>query len=173
MAKIDIGALKKFQELWAPVLETIPAVVEMTAHRDDLARGIAQEETRLAKLQEEIASNVGQSEALLAKLRLEIEEIANKRNAALDAYRADKQAAADEVTEAKKQAAADAKVIKSKTAALEAAYEKAKAEHESKLAALQTAHAERIESLEDEVKGVETRKKVAEKALDALRAKLG
>jgi len=173
MVKIDIGALKKFQELWAPVLETIPAVMEMAAHRDDLARGIAQEEKRLAKLQEEIASNVGQSEATLAKLRLEIEEIANKRNAALDAYRADKQAAADEVAEAKKQATADAKVIKSKTAALETAFEKAKADYALAAQALESSRETRITEIEVEIQAVEQRRKAAEKALDALRAKLG
>jgi len=38
---IDIGALRKFQDLWGPVLETIPAVIEATAKQDDLARAIA------------------------------------------------------------------------------------------------------------------------------------
>jgi len=173
MAKIDIGALKKFQDTWAPVLEAIPAVMDMAARRDDLERGIAQEEKRLAKLQEEIASNVGQSEALLAKLRLEIEEIANKRNAALESYRADKQAAADEVAEAKKQAAAETKVIKSKTAALTATFEKVKADYALATKTLESSRETRIAEIEAEVQAIEQRRKAAEKALDALRAKLG
>ena len=38
---IDVGALRRFQETWGPVLDAIPAVVNMAEQQADLDRALA------------------------------------------------------------------------------------------------------------------------------------
>jgi hypothetical protein len=165
--------------LYVPVSEKIRRrLIEAGASyfaNDNISDYIAAGE--LAKLQEEIASNVGQSEALLAKLRLEIEEVANKRNAALDAYRADKQAAADEAAAAKKQT----QVV---VAQLAAKVTQAQADTDAKLTALAAevnasqleasrAYADAVAIKQAELDALDAKLSTAQKALDKIKAKLG
>ena len=38
---IDINALRKFQETWSPVMDAIPAVMDMVAKQADMDRSMA------------------------------------------------------------------------------------------------------------------------------------
>lgn len=171
--KIDISAVKKFQDMWSPIMETIPAVLDMAEHQADLARGIATEEKRLKKVQDDIAAKTGEGEALVAKLNAEIELLAEKRNKAAAAYEAQKAEIAGGVSDAKKASAAEIELIEQKVALVLGKIEEAEKAYAAKVAVQEADYAERVQQLEAEIKGIEARKKAAEKTLDTLRAKLG
>ena len=53
---MDIAALKKFQEVWGPVVEAIPAVIDATQNKADLDRAIAFKRQEFERIQADIAA---------------------------------------------------------------------------------------------------------------------
>ena len=170
---IDIGALRKFQEVWEPVIKAIPAVMELQAKQADMDRWVAAKKLELEKAQKEIDAAYAEADRKLAAHNAEVEasqaEVKQAR-ASADAIRAN--------AEAEAKAAAD--YIRSKSANLakqvterEARVAQLDAEIAKALADAVAPREAKIAELQATISDLEKRQATAEKALDALRAKLG
>ncbi len=51
---IDIGALRQFEASWKPVLDSIPAVIEMSQQRNELEKAVEAKRKEFAATEQEI-----------------------------------------------------------------------------------------------------------------------
>jgi chromosome segregation ATPase len=170
---IDISALRKFQDLWGPVLEAIPAVMDAVARQSDIDREVQVQIKALEKAQQEVASVYEEANNRLTAVNAELDAIALQKCETLAAI-ADEQAKAKEATASalsaeKKKLQAVSLQVQQVTEKLE----KVEAEYAAKLASCQADHATVLARMENEVKAMEDRQAKAELALEALKAKLG
>jgi len=103
---IDINALRKFQETWSPVMDAIPAVMDMVAKQADMDRSMAQAKKDLEAAQAEVQSTYDNADKQLAKINDELAKLSQKKRddqARFDSMLADLAAKVD-------QAEADAKI---------------------------------------------------------------
>lgn len=170
---VNLSELRKFQEIWGPVLQTIPAVVDMVERKDDLERAIASAQREYEKVKTHIETQLQVGTA-------QIDEAVVKLNA-IEAQRAQ---VAQDIEAAKAQAREDAVVAeRAKQERLSAANAKiaeaagklssVEKEYATKLAQERTAHAEAVSVLSAEIAALEARKNDVQAALDSLKAKLG
>jgi uncharacterized protein YhaN len=170
---IDTNALRKFQDLWGPVLEAIPAVLEATAKKADIERDLRIKQVEIDDADNKIAKAFEEADKRLSSVNSEMEQAMQQKAKAL----------ADIASAKKAQAADDAKAVEAqrkvmdewgkKIATLQSQFSNVESEHAKKVIDLEADFAGRVLALEAEVKDLEKRKAVAEKALDALRSKLG
>lgn len=170
---LDIAGLKRFQDTFGPVLAAIPAVLDAAAQMDDLNRGIALKRVELEKAIAEVQKTYDDADARITSV-----------NEVLASAQADAAAAKAEAKEIRSQAVARAKASDAKIAEAQAAADVALASKHSELAGLEqayalkkmeaeAAHAAVLADLEAKAKDAEKRLATAEKALDALKSKLG
>ena len=170
---IDIGALRKFQDLWGPVLETIPAVIEATAKQDDLARAIAAQNKLLDKAKQDVAAAYEEADKRLVAVNEELESLKSQKVKVVEAITAE---------QAKSKESADVAMADVKTK-LDLAVQKlvqateklngVEAEYATKVVMAQAEHDAALNKMASEIKAMEDRHAKAEKALDSLKAKLG
>lgn len=170
---VDVGALRKFQDTWGPVLEAIPAVIEAVAKQDDFVRLEAEQQKLLDKAKQEIAGAYAQADKRLEAVNAELDALAKQKlsmQTAIESQRAEADAAA-------KVAQADAKTkldtLNKQIDATAARLSNLGADYAAKLADARAAHEAAVQSMQSEIRGLEQRKYQAQQALDALRAKLG
>lgn len=170
---VDIGALRKFQDLWGPVLDSIPAVIEAVAKKDDFDRGLAEQKRAFEKAQSEVAKLYADADAHVAAAQAELERLKAEQAQFMNDASA-KRAAENEVLAAQK-ADVKAKVdaLNQKVAEAQARVDAVNSEYAKRLADAQAAHAAAVDAMETEIKTLDERRVKAEKALEALRAKLG
>jgi len=170
---IDTTALRKFQDLWGPVLEAIPAVLEATAKKADVERELRIKQIEIDEAGKKIDAAFVEADKRLSSVNSEMEQAMQQKAKALaEIEDAKKAQAADDV----KAAEAQRKLVddwNKKIASLQSQFSNVEAEHAKKVAAAEASFAEKTAALEADVKDLEKRKAAAEKALDALRSKLG
>ena len=170
---IDTSALRKFQDVWGPVLEAIPAVLEATAKQADVERMLRVKQIEYEEADKKIAKAFEEADKRLSAVNSEMEQAMQQKAKALEDIEAAKKAqAADNV----KAAEAQRKLVdewSKKIAALQSQFANVESEQAKKVAAAEAAYADKVATLEVEVKELEKRKAAAEKALEALRSKLG
>lgn len=165
--------IKKFMEMWTPIMETIPAVLDLADQQSQAQRELALAKQALADVEATIDEKTQAAKNNLNTL----ERLAAEANASWQAALLK----AEEAREAHKQALKDAETLESKK--LKDLQARTAAE-ESKLVALEqdvaaktatlTAQAEAlIAQKQAELDGVEKLIASAQKTLDQLRAKLG
>lgn len=170
---IDISALRRFQDMWEPVMKAIPAVMELDAKQADMDRWVATKKRELETAQKEIDAAYVEADVRLLACNKQMEDAVAKTNAAKAEF-AELRRTESERLEAATEAAVgkladvEAKIVE-KTAHLGAlggeiaqALAAATAEREAAIAALNVT-----------IKTLEARQASAEKTLDSLRAKLG
>jgi chromosome segregation ATPase len=170
---IDTSALRKFQDVWGPVLEAIPAVLEATAKKADVERELRIKQVELDEADKKIAKAFEEADKRLSSVNSEMEQAMQQKAKALaDVEAAKKAQAADlaKANEAQRKAADD---WNAKIAVLQSQFSNVEAEHAKKVSAAEAEFAAKVAALEADVKELEKRKATAEKALDALRSKLG
>jgi chromosome segregation ATPase len=170
---MDVAALRAFQDVWGPVISAIPAVINMAESFADVERGLAAKQKELADVMAKVDSSMDAGNAKYAALQDEIAKAAvtladlnaqinAKQVEAKDAAAAAKAAASAEVSKVRAEVAAEIKGIRAKVKADTADLEAVKAEKQAVVAAAQ-----------EQLVEIEKRTATAEKALAALRAKLG
>lgn len=170
---IDTGALRRFQDLWEPVLQAIPAVIELDAKQAEMERWLATKRLEFDKAQKEIEAAYAEADKRLEQHNAAVTDaVAQVAKANEDAVliRSEAAASAKQFLDAAqvKLAAVNAQISEREQALL-----KVDAQHAAKLAALDAAHAEAVSAKEAEIVALEKRQATAEKALESLRAKLG
>lgn len=170
---VDIGALRKFQELWGPVLEALPAVMDAVAKQEDFDRWLHKAQLDLDAANAKVQAAKDDAQKVRAKAA-EDEAAMNARvKAALEA--ADKRAAdAEEESRVRIKAAKERAVAAEQQAILqEAAVKTAQSQVQAKIAEAQKAHDITVGNLAAEIKALEDRKAAVEAAIEALKSKLG
>lgn len=170
---IDTSALRKFQDVWGPVLQTIPAVLDAAEREADLDRAINAKRIELERLKKEIAEKLVAAENRVKSMNADA-AVALER----------KQAIAREVAEARaasaQQAAADAAqraeelaAAKALAADVQSQIANLQADYAAKRDAAEAEHQSAVKGLQAEIKAFEARRAAAEKSLNALRERLG
>ena len=165
--------LQKFYDLWAPMLQALPAVIEAADREEELKRGVATVERQLQAVQQKIADE----EARIDPVRKSVAENIQKLNesqteakSGYDKYVADAKAHIVKIDEevevevARIKAKATAAGSELQSVEREAAVAKAKANAEAK---------QQKADLEVEITELEAKKKSIEDALESLKAKIG
>lgn len=170
---IDVGALRRFQETWGPVIEAIPAVVNMAEQQADLDRALAKKRIELTAATKEVEAAFAEADVRLEAVNRELTSVLDQKAATLAEIgnartQADVAAKAAEV-DAKKRLDAITQKVDVKSAELATVDAKIVAETNAALAA----HDKAVAAMSAEIQDLEKRKAAAEKALDSLRAKLG
>lgn len=170
---INVGALRKFQEVWGPVLDAIPAVVEMTERQADMEREVNAHRAEMDKAKAEIQKAYDEADVRLAAFNDEISKLQAQKNELATEIRENKRKA----TEAAKAAQdkADAKLAEVERA-IEVSVNKLKTvdvDYAERTMIAKAAHEAEVKAMLAEITDLEKRKAAAEKALDSLRAKLG
>jgi chromosome segregation ATPase len=170
---IDTSALRKFQDVWGPVLDAIPAVLEAVAKQSDVDRELRIKKAEMDEAGKKIDAAFVEADKRLSSVNSEMEQAMQQKAKALaDIEDAKKAQAADNA----KAAEAQRKLVdewNKKIAALQSQFSNVEAENAKRVAAAEASYAEKTAALEADVKDLEKRKAAAEKALDALRSKLG
>lgn len=170
---IDTIALRKFQEVWGPVLDAIPAVLEATAKRADVERELRIKQVELEGADKKISDSFVEANKRLSAVNSEMEQaIEQKTKVLADIEDAKAAQAADNV----KAEEAQRKTVdewNQSIAKLQSQFSNVEVEHAKKVSDLEADFAGRVLTLDAEVKDLEKRKATAEKALDTLRSKLG
>lgn len=173
MADIDVGALKQFQTQWGPVLAAIPAVLDMVERKADLDRAMAKYEQDVEDIRNSGAKLQAQADAKLANAQAELDGLQERKLGWLQDL-ADFRAAADAERTATEQAAAAA-VADAQARVAEATAQAAglEAEYAAKKKEAETAHSALLAAQQAEIDALDATRVKAEKALEAIRAKLG
>ena len=170
---IDIGALRRFQSTWGPVIDVIPGVINMVEQQADFERGLAAKRIELNNATAEIASAYEEADKRLIALNAELVAASTQKSEVLAEINEAKKAA----VEAAKVADAKAKVrlsaIEDQITESSAVLAKVKDKIAENTSAAQAEHAQIVLVMQAEILDLEKRKAAAEKALDTLRAKLG
>ena len=170
---IDYNALRRFQEMWGPVMDALPSILEITARQADADRAL-----KLTKLDHEKALKEVDAVYIEADKRLiEVNKELDSVKAAEEQLHTDIQRARDAHAEETKKAINAQQeallAVNNKLIASTAKLNSVEAEYAAKVATAEKAAADRISALEADVKELEKRKAAAEKALATLRDKLG
>lgn len=165
--------LQKFYDLWSPMLQALPAVIEAAEREDELKRGVTILEKKLQDIQTQIADEEARVDPVKKAVDDRIRQIRDQQTEAqrgYEQYIADAKAhivKIDEETEAEV-ARIKAKVSVAgselQSAEREVAAAKAKANAEAK---------QQKAELEAEIAELEAKKKSIEDALESLKAKIG
>lgn len=170
---IDTSALRKFQDVWGPVVEAIPAVLNAVAQQNDVERFLQAKRAEMEEADKKIAKAFEEADKRLSAVNSEMEQAMQQKAKALA-----------DIEDAKKAQTADnAKAVEAqqklmdewskKLAALQGQFSNTEVEYAKKVSAAEADYAAKTAALEAEVKELEKRKATAEKALEALRSKLG
>lgn len=170
---IDVNALRKFQELWTPVINAIPAVLDAAAQQADLDRALAQKRIELEKAGAEIQEAYDAADKRLVAVNEQLTVIENHKKAVLEEIGVAKQESIAAAKNLEKKAHDRLAAVEAKVKTAESVLATLDAQVTAKLAALQAEFDAKRETLDSEIKDLEKRKAAAEKALDTLRAKLG
>ena len=165
--------LQKFYDLWSPMLQALPAVIEAAEREEELKRGVTILETKLQNIQTQIASEEARVEPVRKDVDDQIRKIREQRAEAqrgYEQYVADAKAhivkideeTEEEVTRIKAKITVAGSELQS--AERDVAAVKAKANAEAK---------QQKAELEAEIEALEAKKKAVEDALESLKAKIG
>ena len=170
---IDTTALRKFQDLWGPVVEAIPAVLEMSAKQADWERSLAVKKIEFEEADKKIVKAFEEADKRLSSVNSEMEQAMQQKAKALADIEYAKKVDADNRVKAEESQRKVVDEWNQRIAKLQSQFSNVESEYAKKVIDLEADFAGRVLALEAEVKDLEKRKAAAEKALDALRSKLG
>jgi len=170
---IDTAALRKFQDVWGPVIDAIPAVLDAAAQQKDVERFLQSKRAEMEEADKKIAKAFEEADKRLSAVNSEMEQAMQQKAKALAEIEDAKKIDVDNRAKAEE---AQRKVVdewNQRIAKLQSQFSNVESEHAKKVIDLEADFAGRVLALEADVKDLEKRKATAEKALDALRSKLG
>jgi hypothetical protein len=173
MTDIDVGALKQFQAQWGPVLAAVPAVLEAVERKADLDRAMAKYTADVEKVRKVAVKEEAAAETRLADARAGLEDLQAQRDVWLQEladFRKEAEAERAAVEQANAEAAATAR---KRVADITARAEGLEAEYAAKKQAAEDAHNALLAEQQAVVDAMDATRAKAEKALEAIRTKLG
>lgn len=170
---VDVSALRKFQDLWGPVLESLPAVMDAVAKQADLDRALQKSKKDLEDAKKEVADAKAEAQRIRDKAAEEDASLIAKFNAAVASAEQRVKDAEEAAQKRIDDAAAKVSAVEQKLAQHQAAITAAEARSKAKLAEMQKEQDDLLQAHEAEIKSLEDRKAKAEKAIETLKSKLG
>jgi uncharacterized small protein (DUF1192 family) len=170
---IDTNSLRKFQEIFTPILELIPTVLAAEAGKRDLEREIVLKKAELDKADKDITKAFEEADKRLIAVNSEMEKAMQQKAKTEKDIEDAKKADADNRAKAEAVFNQTVNEWNQRIAVLQSQFSNVQADYNKKVVDTEADFAGRVLALEAEVKDLEKRKAAAEKALDALRSKLG
>mgnify|MGYP003652827317 CR=1 FL=1 len=170
---IDIGALRRFQATWGPVIAVIPDVINMAEQQADFERGLAAKRLELDNAAKAIDAAYEEADKRLTDINAELVAVNERKKVVAAEIDAAEQAAAEAAKAADAAAKARLAAIEAQITESSAVLAKVGAQIAADTSAAQADHAVAVKVMQAEIADLEKRKAAAEKALDTLRAKLG
>lgn len=170
---IDTGTLRKFQELWTPVVQAIPAVLDMVEREADLDRALQVKRTELEKVQKEIQAALDEADQRLSFANSNLDAIADQKRAIQREIAEVKSKANIEAAEAEQTKKAMLDGLQASVNSVQAQLQGLQAEYAAKRAKAEADHAAAVKALEADIAELDARKAAAETALRDIKAKLG
>jgi prefoldin subunit 5 len=170
---IDIGALRRFQATWGPVIDVIPDVINMAEQQADFERGLAAKRLELDKATKAIDAAYEEADKRLTDINTALVAVNGQKLSVLAEIDAAKQAAAEAAKTADAAAKERLAAIEAQITESSAVLAKVGVQIAADTSAAQAEHATAVKAMQVEITDLEKRKAAAEKALDTLRAKLG
>lgn len=170
---INVKELRKFQELWAPVIEAIPAVLDMADKQSDWNRALEIQKLEYEEGQKRLNDAVEEASKRVEAMRADTEAFAQQREKALSEISIAKQVRVDEEIAEKKARDKAISEWKSKISVLEGKFAEVQKNYDKKNADAEKDFADKLQKLEAEVIKLEKRKADAEKVISSLRNTLG
>jgi hypothetical protein len=170
---IDHRALQSFYDMWTPVMQTLPAVIDAAQREAELSRSVAQKAAEFERVNVACQDREAAAEIKVAAAMQRLNGVKEEHLELLKTFKVEISEAKAEVTKAKKDAAAKIQEHQASTASTQAEEVEAVKQHASVISSLEAEHATAMKVMQAEIADLEKRKAAAEKALDTLRAKLG
>lgn len=170
---IDVGALRRFQATWGPVIDVIPDVINMAEQQADLERGLTAKRLELDKATQEISAAYVEADKRLADINKELVSVSAQKAVVAAEIETAKRVAAEAAKTVDAAAKARLGEVEAQITASSATLAKVAEKITADTAAAQANHAQAVLAMQAEIAELEKRKSAAEKALDTLRAKLG
>lgn len=170
---IDVSSLRRFQEIWEPVIQSIPAVINMVEMEADLDRSLAIKRSQLEKAQKEIDAAYDQANVRLSDAKGELAAIASQKEDVQKAITAAQVSARQAIAvaeEEKKEALAS---FNASIAEVQTKLKSLQGEYDAKRAKAEAEHSELVQAMVAEIDDLNARKEAAKQALDAIKATLG
>ncbi len=170
---VNLSELRKFQDIWGPVLQTIPAVIEMVERKDDLDRSIAAAQREYDKVKTHIEDQLKIGTAQIDAAVVRLHEAEAKRAEVLKDIEAAKAKAREDASAAEQAKQERLAVVNAKIVEASNKLSVVEKDYSAKLAQERAAHAEATAAMQAEIAALEARKNDVQAALDSLKAKLG
>ena len=78
---MDVGALREFQRIWAPVLDAIPAAINMAETQADFERSLKAQAMALEKAKAEVARVYAEADVKLTEVNAQMAQVSDERRA--------------------------------------------------------------------------------------------
>ena len=170
---IDVGALRRFQATWGPVIDVIPDVINMAEQQADLERGLAAKRLELDKAAKDVAAAYTEANKRLTDINEELVSVSAQKATVAAEIEAARQTAAEAARDADTAAKTRLMAIEAQITESSAVLARVGVQIAADTSAAQAEHATAVKVMQSEIMDLEKRKATAEKALDTLRAKLG
>jgi chromosome segregation ATPase len=170
---VNVKALKDFQKVWSPVIESIPQVLEAVAVQGNLDKAIQSKQAELDMAKTAVQEVFDKANQELDQLKADASKLRDERKETQDLIAADKSDAKKTISEMKDRASAQLATRQAKLEEVSARLSSVEAEYNEKADACRRNHSKLIEAQNEEIRELEKTKAQAEKALERLREKLG
>lgn len=170
---IDVSSLRRFQELWEPVIQSIPAVLNMVEMEADMDRALAAKKAELDKVQKAIDAAQEQAQIKLNDANSELAAVASKKEALQQEVTELSIKAKDISDNVDKQRQEAVGLVNAAVAEVKAKLNEIQGEYSAKRAKAEAEHSKMITQMVAEIDALNERKEAAQAALDEIKAKLG
>lgn len=165
--------LQKFYDLWSPMLQALPAVIEAAEREDELKRGVTILEKKLQDIQTQIADEEARVEPVRKDTNDRIRLIRDQQTEAQRGYEQYVADAKAHIVKIDEETEAEVARIKAKVSVAGAELQSAEREVVVAKAKANAEAKQQKAELEAEIADLEAKKKSIEDALESLKAKIG
>ncbi len=170
---VNVKALKDFQKVWSPVIESIPQVLEAVAVQGNLDKAIQSKQVELDMAKTAVQEVFDKANQELDQLKGEASKLREQRKETQDLIASDQLDAKKSIKDMKDRASAQIAAKQTKLEELSARLSSVEAEYNEKADCCRRDHAKLVAAQNEEIRELEKTKAQAEKALERLREKLG
>ena len=170
---INPKELQKFHDLWAPMIASLPAVINAVETAAEMERHVAILSAQRDQAVAEATASKNDASEVILKARAELKDIAAEKSELTKSVKVHGKACEERIKEAEANVSAQAALNADKVKALVAETAAVAETLASRIAQANADYAEVLATKLAEVKDLESRGAKAQESLDKLRAKLG
>lgn len=169
---INVKALKDFQKVWSPVIDSIPQVLEAVQVQGNLEKSIASKQAELEQAKDAVQAVFDKANQELDLLKSDAEKIRNECDEAKRQIGLDKADARAAIAKAKAKADGMIASKEQRILDLEGKISGLDAEWSVRTREAERIHGDAVKEMKAELADIEKKTAAAERTLDSLRKKL-